>query len=257
MNILASTLILAVILNLIVFLIAFYKKTDKLTDITYAATFIILALFSFVGNKIDLFSELLVFVIFVWAFRLGYFLLKRVIRKGKDKRFDKIRGSFWKFGGFWFLQGLTVWIVSIPAILFLNSNVEIIKPYYYVGIIIWLIGFSIEVVSDKQKTAFLNNPENKNKWIDVGLWKYSRHPNYFGEITLWFGIYILSLSASLNLGTFAPWYSLISPLYIAITIIFISGVRILEKRSDQKWGHIDEYILYKEKTSVLIPWFNK
>ncbi len=163
-----------------------------------------------------------------------------------------MRKSFWRFGRFWVLQGLTVWIVMIPNLLFFEKSPTELPWYAYAGLAIWAFGITIETVADIQKFKFINNIKNKGKWIDTGIWKYSRHPNYFGEIALWFGLYIFVFS---NLSNTEAFIGIIGPLYIALLILFVSGVPLLEKRADKKWGDNPEYIKYKQSTSILIPWF--
>jgi steroid 5-alpha reductase family enzyme len=117
------------------------------------------------------------------------------------------------------------------------------------GVVVFLLGLIVETFADLQKYRFINNPANKGKWIDEGLWHYSRHPNYFGEITLWFGVYIFTLSA---ISGFDAVLGIISPIYIASIIIFVSGISLLEKGAEKKWGDNPEYLKYKKTTSPLI-----
>jgi steroid 5-alpha reductase family enzyme len=184
------------------------------------------------------------------------------LNKGIDSRFDNIRGNFWKFGGFWLLQGVTVWVIMIPSILFLREFEKVFTDpesvrgmLFEIGFLIWFVGFVVEWVADVQKSNWKLNLANKGKWIDVGLWKHSRHPNYFGEIAMWLGIYIFTLPVLIQLGVWVTVAAFISPLYIYTTISFFSGVRILEKRADEKWGYIPQYVEYKKNTNLLIPWF--
>lgn len=253
MNLLIA-LIIALGLNILMFIPAYLWKTDKLTDISYAVTFALLAIIGLVAGGITIPSIILVTAILIWSIRLGSYLLIRIHKMGRDKRFDEMRKSFWRFGRFWVLQGLTVWIVLLPSLLFLAKSPTELNWYAYAGLTIWAFGLTIEAVADMQKFRFINNTKNKGKWIDTGIWKYSRHPNYFGEMALWFGLYIFVFG---NLSNTEALIGIIGPLYIALLILFVSGVPLLEKRANKKWGDNPEYIKYKQRTSILIPWFKK
>ena len=246
------TLGISMIIQAIMFIPAFFFQTDKLTDLSYSITFIILSLILLYSNNITLPKIILILMIITWATRLGSFLFMRIRKIKRDKRFDKMRNSFIKFGGFWVLQGFTVCMIMMSSILFLNSESNIFNNYSIIGIIVWIIGLSIETISDNQKYAFKQDKKNKGKWIESGLWKYSRHPNYFGEILNWIGIYIFTLS---NLSGINILIALISPAFISFMLFFISGIPILERNADKKWGKIKSYKEYKENTSILIPWF--
>ena len=249
MEILIITLLIALGINLAMFLPAFYFKTDKLTDISYAVTFVVIAFYMFLTNPISTGKVLLLFMILAWAVRLGGYLLMRIQKIGRDKRFDNMRDSFVAFGRFWLLQAVSVWVIMLSSILFFSNetNLTIISAY---GFVVWSFGLIIEGFSDYQKFQFTNNPKNKGKWIEEGLWKYSRHPNYLGEIMVWVGIYIFvfpSLMGSqilIGLG---------SPLFIIVLLLFVSGIPILEKSSDKKWGDRKEYQDYKKRVGVLLP----
>ncbi len=138
----------------------------------------------------------------------------------------------------------------VPSILFFSNSPQALPYYAYAGFFVWMLGLTIEAVSDKQKYSFINNPENKGKWVNVGLWKYSRHPNYFGEILLWIGVYLFTLS---GLTFYQAALGLLGPMYIAALIIFVSGIPLLEKSAEKKWGTDTRYQEYKKNTSILIP----
>jgi len=247
---LLTAFIFSVGFNILMFMPAFFLKTDKLTDISYALTFAAVAIFGLVSAGLTFPSLVLALMVLVWSARLGSYLLVRIGKIGKDKRFDGMRESFWRFGRFWLLQGLTVWVVMIPSILFFQNKVSEISTIAYLGVLIWFVGLVIEGVADQQKYRFINDPANKGKWIDSGLWKYSRHPNYFGEILLWFGVYFFTV---FGLSSAQSLVGIIGPLYIALLIIFVSGIPLLEKAADKRWGEDENYRRYKKKTSSLIP----
>lgn len=237
------------------FIPAYFFATDKLTDISYAVSFVLVALYGLIVGGAALPSIVLSTMIFLWALRLGTYLLIRIHKMGRDKRFDGMRESFSRFFKFWFFQGLTVWVVLVPTLLFMFSEVPAsLDGAMLIGIIIWLVGLLVEVVADYQKFAFIQNPQNKGKWIASGLWKYSRHPNYFGEILVWVGVYIFTLSILSGVSAFL---ALVGPLYIASILLFFSGVPLLEKGADKHWGNDPQYQAYKKRTSLIIPLPNK
>lgn len=243
------TLVVSLAINLSMFLVAFWRRSDKLTDISYAVTFATIAIWSFVTSSREWYHTLLMALVVVWATRLGGFLLYRVIKKGKDARFDGMRESFTKFGKFWLGQAITVWVMMIPSVFAFNANPSRnwIVP---IGVAVWAIGLVCETIADLQKMAFSNNPANKDKWIDTGIWHYSRHPNYFGEILVWVGVYLYTLA---SLPLLPAVIGLVSPAFIIILLLFISGIPILEKSADKRWGNDPKYQAYKKRTSILIP----
>lgn len=249
MNLLTAFLI-ALGINIVMFIPAYVWKTDKLTDISYAVTFMVVAGMGLLLGGITVPSLLLVGAIFLWALRLGGYLLTRIRKIGKDSRFDEMRSSLFLFGRFWILQGLSVWVIMVPSIFFLAKAPETVPMWSFVGLFVWASGLIIEGMADVQKYRFINNPQNTGKWIDQGLWKYSRHPNYFGEICVWIGLYIFTVG---NLASMEMLFGLVSPLYITFLLLFGSGIPILEKSADKKWGKNAEYQKYKKRTSILIP----
>ena len=245
-----ETLILAVALNLAVFLVAFYLRSDKLTDFTYGMSFVAIALYAGQGFFNNPHITLISFLIGLWALRLSVYLVIRIRKINRDKRFDNIRDNFLKFGRFWLLQGISAWVIMIPAIFALSLPDRPFSLLTYLGLAIWIIGFYFEAVGDYQKYIFINNPKNKGKWIGSGLWALTRHPNYFGEISMWIGLYIISFPL---LTTFQTVIALVSPLWITILLVFLTGIPILEKGSDKKWGRQKDYKEYKKHTPILIP----
>ncbi|MFC1768624.1 DUF1295 domain-containing protein [Nanoarchaeota archaeon] len=245
------SLLIAVAINLALFIPAFLFKTDKLTDLSYALTFIILASLAFFFNNYSFLNLIITLMIIIWALRLGVFLFFRIRKMKRDKRFDGIRESFQKFIRFWIIQAFAVWIILIPSILFQNLEN---KSLFIIGIFVWAIGLIIESTADIQKYLFKKLKKNKDMFIQSGIWKYSRHPNYFGEILCWIGIY-LSVFLSLNLTN--KIIALVSPLFITMLLLFVTGIPPLEKSADKKWGKHKKYKDYKRKTSILIPWIPK
>lgn len=244
------TLILSLALNITMFIPAYTFQTDKLTDISYALTFILLTGIVMALQKITILKIILFAMITIWSARLGSYLLIRIVKTGRDKRFDGIRERFWKFLSFWIIQGTSVCVVLIPTILFMFEKSEA-TWLTWTGLTVWAAGFIIETIADKQKYEFIK--KKTGKWIDTGLWKYSRHPNYFGEITCWAGIYLFTFS---SLTGWNKLIGIVSPAYIASLIIFFSGIPKLEEYADKKWGKNKKYQEYKRNTSILVPWIN-
>eukprot|EP00088_Acartia_fossae_P011112 TRINITY_DN15575_c0_g1_i1.p1 TRINITY_DN15575_c0_g1~~TRINITY_DN15575_c0_g1_i1.p1 ORF type:complete len:194 (-),score=25.80 TRINITY_DN15575_c0_g1_i1:177-758(-) len=189
-------------------------------------------------------------MVFAWACRLGSFLFVRIMKDGEDKRFDRAKESPSVMFKFWTIQAIWVFVTLLPTLM-LNSERRNppIGTRDYIGWGIWAGGFLIEVIADAQKTYFRNDPANKGKFITSGLWSVSRHPNYFGEISLWFGLYI---SAS-SVFSGAQYFSVISPVAVMLLITKLSGIPLLEKAGMKKWGDNPEYLKYIQDTPSLIP----
>ncbi len=245
-------------INIVGFLIAFRLKTDKLTDFSYALSFFIVNTIALVrSDNINLANIILLGAITLWAIRLGSYLVIRIKKWGRDRRFDEVRNKFFKFFQFWFFQGLTVGIVSISSLQFftLNQSSEL-SIFSIVGLIIFIGGLITESFADIQLFKFSNQPKNKGKFIDEGLWSYSRHPNYLGEISVWLGLWIFTLG---NITKTQELVGFISPLFIFLMIRFVSGVPKLEKSAKEKWGSQKEYQAYRKRTGNILPkpHFNK
>lgn len=250
MNIIVTSFIVAVGINLLMFIPAYLLRTDKLTDISYAVTFATVGLFGFVTSPMSLPYVLILAMVLAWSLRLGTYLLIRINKIGKDKRFDGMREDFGKFLRFWLLQGVTVGIVMLPASIFFGQTNGSVSIVSYLGIAIWLFGLSLETIADWQKYKFINDSRNKGKWIAIGVWKYSRHPNYLGEILVWVGVYIYTLPA---FELSEALVALIGPGFIVFLLLFVSGIPILEKDADARWGNDPKYQKYKQDTAVLVP----
>lgn len=248
---LTTTLLSALIINFLLFMVAYRRQSDKLTDFAYALSFIIIVVTAFmVTNKHTTVSLVASALVLLWAFRLGGFLVYRIRKTGKDTRFDKIRHDYFKFLKFWLGQGLVAWVLLLPLLFASSRTVNEYSWLVWLGVAVWAFGWLIESIADAQKFRFKQRPESKNKWIDEGLWHYSRHPNYFGEITLWLGLYLVVF---ISLTPLERGIGLISPLAIAISLLFISGIPPLEKYADNKWGDNKKYLEYKRRTSLILP----
>ena len=250
-NLLLSIFIFILVLQLFLFLLAYFFKTDKLTDISYALTFVIVVLFRlFSLPGPGLIQVVLVILICLWGIRLGGYLLIRIHKIGRDKRFDNIRPNFFKFLGFWLLQTLSIWTILLPANIFLSITTDQkLNTLSLFATILFLVFLLVETVADYQKYVFKLDPTNKDKWINTGLWFYSRHPNYFGEIGLWWSVFLFVLPYLSNY----QYLSILGPLDITCLILFVSGIPILEKKYDQRYKDNPDYQKYKSQTRLLIP----
>ena len=239
------------ILHWLIFIPSYIYQTEHYFDLIGSISYISIVLFTFLAlNNLDIRSILIGLLIMVWAVRLGSFLFARVKRDGKDNRFTVMKTKFWWFLFTWTIGGLWVFITMAAGLAAMTSaKVVPLGWYALIGIVLWLEGFIVEVVADHQKTRFRSKKENRDKFINEGLWSLSRHPNYYGEITLWLGI------AFIAFPVLQGWQllTLISPIFVYILLTRISGITMLERRADKKWGDDPEYQLYKETTSSLIP----
>jgi steroid 5-alpha reductase family enzyme len=201
------------------------------------------------GEPPDPRSWLLGGLVGFWALRLGSFLFLRIRSEGSDRRFDEIKPRFFRFLLAWTLQGLWVYLTLSCALAAMTSDTRVPVGWLTaVGVAVWCAGFAIEVAAHHQKRSFRARPENRDRFIHSGLWAWSRHPNYFGEITLWIGIALIALPA-LSGWQFA---TLLSPVFVFVLITRISGIPPLESRADEKWGGDPEYRAYKAKTPALL-----
>lgn len=235
----------------IAFIPAYLQQTEKFFDLTGSLTYIsITVLLLILSPDRDPRSWLVGALVIIWAGRLGTFLYRRIHREGKDGRFDEIKPNFLRFFNVWNIQALWVTFTASAAFIAITSSTRPgIGVFAIVGFIVWLIGFAIEVMADNQKTQFRADPANKGKFIQTGLWARSRHPNYFGEIVLWLGIMIMAIPTLQGW----QWVALISPVFVTLLLTRVSGVPMLERRADEKWGGQEDYEAYKKNTPVLIP----
>lgn len=242
---------LAFLIQWLAFIPAFRLQTEKFFDLTGSITYItVISIAALLSTGLDARSILLWALVVIWATRLGTFLFRRIRKAGKDDRFDDIKPSFIRFLNVWTIQGLWVTFTMAAALIAITStNHKPLDIFAIIGLLVWLIGFSIEVIADAQKSRFNAKPENKGKFISSGLWSRSRHPNYFGEIVLWVGVAIIALPVLQGW----QWIALISPIFVTLLLTRVSGIPLLEKKADQKWGSQDDYEEYKKNTPVLIP----
>ena len=255
MNAFTFILIIAVLLQVIFFIPSFLLKTEKYYDLVGSLTYITtvsLAYFS-VENK-TMIDSVIYFYVMVWALRLGIYLFRRVRNDGKDVRFEKAKKHFFWFLQYWMGQALWVSLTACAAIIAILSAEEDTLPVLaIVGMVLWISGFTIESISDYQKRVFRKENNPSESFIHTGFWARSRHPNYFGEITLWTGIAVIAL----NTLTGIEYITLISPVFVYILLTRMSGVNLLERIADERYGHLEEYQRYKRNTPVLVPKLSK
>tara|TARA_B100001027_G_scaffold2865_1_gene1870 strand:- start:527 stop:1381 length:855 start_codon:yes stop_codon:yes gene_type:complete len=239
------------VIHWLAFIPALIFKTEKFYDLTGSICYAFAAIYVYLQSY-GIFLSLSLFIslaILIWTLRLGSFLLKRVMDAGEDKRFRTIKTNPTQFFMTFNLSALWVVICSLCALTAVSNGVLEVKPIFYIGLLVFIIGFLIEVIADNQKTAFRAVPGNANSFITTGLWSVSRHPNYFGEVTLWLGIAMMSLPYLEGV----QYWTLISPIFSFVLIYFVSGVRMLEARANVKWGESPEYLDYLKKTPIFFP----
>lgn len=249
---------ISVVMQCSFFAVAFLCQFDKVTDLAGTLNFFVLAIVSFVVQGIYSSRTILATsLVCVWAVRLGSYLLARVISRGKDERFDEIRSDCLRFFGFWVFQIIWVFIVSVPVLLINSADDEDGVAAFgtagdIVGVVFWALGFVIECVADFSKDAFYKDKSKRGTLLRTGVWKYSRHPNYFGEILCWTGIFLLSLAPAAVDGQRWIYVGVVSPLITFVLLMFISGVPPAEDRYDSRFGLDPSYLEYKQCTSPLI-----
>ncbi|OWA51109.1 hypothetical protein BV898_15608 [Hypsibius exemplaris] len=261
---LAISAIVTVGMQIFFFIIAAVMKFDKVTDLAGGANFVVLAVLSFLLSQYYHARQIAVtLMVAIWGARLAAYCLYRIMKIGSDERFNGIRESLPKFAIFWVFQAVWVFSVSLPMLL-VNSphwgSPSIPVPEFgtvadIVGTIMWIVGFLIEAVADHQKFLFRMNPLHNGRFCDAGLWSWTRHANYFGDILLWFGIFTIQTSIMDPRNPDHRWMrvGIISPLITMLLLLFFSGMPKLERGSDEKYGDLPEYQDYKNSVSPLIP----
>jgi len=240
----------------IAFIPAYVFQTEKFYDLIGSITYITVIWFTLIGssngliltNWANIGNVIIVLLISSWAIRLGTFLFIRIKKDGEDKRFRSIKPSASRFFMTWTLQGLWVSLSSMCALTAMSSESGmILNLFFFLGLALFISGFVIEIIADNQKSKFRSIESNKDSFITTGLWARSRHPNYFGEILLWLGVAVMSFSS------LSGWQylTLISPIFTYLLLVYVSGVRMLEARSEKKWGNDEGYKRYKSSTPRL------
>lgn len=242
---------LAFLINWAVFVPSTLAKTERYYDLTGSATYVTVVVVALaLSGDLDARAWIGGAMVIVWAVRLGSFLFRRIRRDGRDGRFDTIKTDPLRFFMTWTLQGLWV-LLTLAAALAIITGVER-RPIDWVaivGVVVWITGFTTEVVADRQKAAFKRDPANEGRFITSGLWAWSRHPNYFGEIVLWTGVAIMALPVLSGWR----WVTLISPVFVTLLLTRVSGIPMLEARAEKRWGDEEAFRDYTGNTPVLVP----
>jgi steroid 5-alpha reductase family enzyme len=246
--------VLALAINWVVFFAqALPNNSEKFFDATGSLTYLCLAAvsvgFSYSGREMRQLVNPAMMT--VWCVRLGSFLLSRILRDGKDSRFDELKKHWLRFLGIWTIQALWCFLVASPVLVCVTSKSCATEPGLldFAGWCVWVFGFAFEVIADQQKNAFRTNADNKGRFITTGLWSLSRHPNYFGEITMWVGICLSSSSCLQG----ANWMAWLSPLTTFILLMKVSGVPLLEATGEERWGKDPAYQWYMKHTPCIVP----
>jgi steroid 5-alpha reductase family enzyme len=246
---LLAALGISLAIQAVFFAFAATLKTDKVTDLSYGLSFVLIAAFLLLrGNASDPPQLTLALMVALWGLRLAGYLLFRIFHMGRDKRFDGVRENFVRFLRFWVFQGIAVWVIMLPVIVWFETPGDW-HAAMWLGLAIWTVGFVIESIADAQKFAAKSRPGGESRWMDTGLWRYSRHPNYFGELLVWWGIFafvVRDLSMTQRL-------TIVGPLAITFLLLKVTGIPTLEASATKKWGDNAEYAAYVKRTSRLVP----
>lgn len=251
-----QALIVIMALMTSLWVISVILKNVSIVDLFWGFGFVLTAGFYFLNSEgLNSRKLILLILVSIWGLRLSLYLAFRNIGKGEDFRYREFRKKYGETRYWWIsffqtflLQGILMWLISVPLLGAMYAGFEkSLGILDYAGILIWLVGFSFEAGGDYQLAKFKADPANKGKVLDTGFWKYTRHPNYFGDSAAWWGYALICLSA----GSYIP---VLGSLLMTALIIKVSGVALLEKSLKDTKPQYREYI---EKTSSFIPWFPK
>ena len=247
----AIAVMLAFAVQWAVFIPSQVLHTERFYDLTGSLTYILisLALLLVIPERSPR-AVVLGLLVAIWAARLGSFLFRRISKDGSDSRFDEIKRSPLRFFTVWTVQGLWITMTASAAWIAMSSgNQAPLGVSFFVGVAIWAIGFVIEVTADLQKSRFRSKPSNRGRFIATGLWSWSQHPNYFGEITMWVGI---AVAAAPNLSGWL-YVGLLSPVFVVVLLTKVSGIPLLQRKAEATWGDDPDFRSYRERTPLLVP----
>ncbi|CAI9557411.1 unnamed protein product [Staurois parvus] len=231
--------------------VAAILQTEKFYDLAGSGTFILLSHLSLQWSGTNyLRQKIQTALITVWGIRLGTFLFLRILRDGHDRRFNKVRDNPGTFLVYWTVQGIWIFLTLLPSLMLnLEKRNKPLVLVDYCGWSLWAVGFLVQAIADQQKLNFKSDPDNAGKFIQSGLWAYSRHPNYLGEILQWSGLFLSSSSVLRGY----QYLSIISPIFVWFLLSYVSGIPILEKQGLERWGEDPTYKRYIQQTPVLWP----
>ncbi len=232
------------------FLLSVMKKRNDVADVAWGLGFVLLSWTSlFLNQTFALRSILVCIIVTIWGLRLAWHIHSRNKGKTEDYRYLAWRQEWGK----WFylrsyfqvylLQGFFLFCIITPVLVLHQQRSFSFHALDMLGLLIWIVGFWFESTGDAELAAFLKDPSNKGKLMQSGLWRYTRHPNYFGESTQWWGIWVMAMSASLG------WIGILGPLTITFLLLKVSGVPMLEKKMSEN----PAFAAYKKRVSVFIP----
>lgn len=236
--------------------VSIYLKNVSIVDLFWGFGFVVSSLFFYLNTDgVSTRKILLLIMVTIWGLRLSIYLSWRNIGKGEDFRYAQFRKNYGEHRYWWIsffqtflLQGVLMWLISAPLLgaMYYSQNISL-GILDFIGIAFWIIGISFEAGGDYQLAKFKSNPDNKGKVLNTGFWRYTRHPNYFGDSSVWWGYGFICLAA----GSYIP---VLGSILMTALIIKVSGVALLEKSLKDTKPQYREYI---EKTSAFIPWFPK
>lgn len=236
------------------------NRSEKYFDVTGSCTFAVAVTYSFfsAGAAPSNWRQLFVSgAVLCWCCRLGIFLFSRITRDGHDRRMAPFKANRLLFLGTWNMQGAWCFVVALPAYMLnclaASSSPPTLSATDLIGLILWACGWLMQIVADRQKYAFRDDPANKDRFICTGLWAWSRHPNYFGEMALWCGLALIAQRGLEGRGILTRCFVAASPVFTVGLLSFVSGLPLLENYADKKWGKDPAYVSYRRRTPLLVP----
>ncbi|WP_394160479.1 DUF1295 domain-containing protein [Galactobacter valiniphilus] len=255
LSLFAMAVAAAYLLQWLAFVPSWLAKTERFYDLTGGISYLAITVFLLLANPGRGAAAWIVgAMVVLWSARLALFLFTRVLRSGGDGRFDEIKQQPVRLLQTWTLQGLWITATAGTAWAVLSDpSGRGIDAWLVIGALIWVVGLGVEAAADAQKRAFAAREENRGRFITTGLWASSRHPNYLGEIVLWIGVAVAAVPSLHG----AAWVLLVSPLFVTLLITKVSGVPLLEKRAEARWGGDAAYRAYVQSTPILLPWVGR